>query len=91
VANTTARPHVDGWGLHFQEKVWTTPIDAVNWTTIVGAIVIAVLGVVLANDKWKITNFVPGALAFSVGQAIVAWMKEWAERPLFVKPKEKQN
>jgi hypothetical protein len=84
--NTTH--HVEGWGLHFQEKVWEKPIDAVKLFSIFGAIAVVGLWIGLAAEKTNIGNVLPGALVLGVLQTLAAWMKEWAERPLAVKSKK---
>jgi hypothetical protein len=88
VLQDNATHYVEGWGLHFQEKVWETPIDEVKLFSIFGAIAVVGLGIGLSAEKTRIGNMLPGALVLGVFQALAAWMKEWAERPLAVKSKE---
>jgi hypothetical protein len=83
-----AAHQVEGWGLHFQEKVWEEPIDAVKLFSIFGAIAIVGLRICLATEKANISNMLPGALVLGMFQALAAWMKEWAERPLAEKSKK---
>ena len=79
---------VYGWGLHFQETVWQAPIDAVKGVSIVGALLISVLWIILAEQKIHVNNLLPGTFVLGVFQALASWMNEWAERPLNKKLKE---
>ena len=69
-----------GWGLSFEEKVWSLPIVMVQLLSIVSAIAVTVFWTVF-HEK-TLGSFVPGVFILLIGQSFAALLQRWAESNL---------
>ena len=88
LAKSNSTDPVQIWGLHFHEKVWQAPIDAVKGLSIIGALLVSFLWIYVAEEKTHVNNLFPRTLVSGIFQALASWMNEWAERPLANKAQE---
>jgi hypothetical protein len=71
---------IGGWGLHFVEKVWDTPIRIAHF----GSIGLGILCLIVwsCTKEPQLGTVLSAPVALGLGQSIVTLMEKWAESNL---------
>jgi hypothetical protein len=76
---------IEGWGLHFKEKVWETPFDVIKSIVLVVPFAVVGLWLYLTDEVKTLKNLrslLPASFLFTIFQVFASWLREWAERPI---------